>query len=179
MVTYSTHNCSLTFRLFICCNLLAPLLLLWVNMNAPEPLWRCKGRSWPTDDGPRSSPFLSCPTARGMADAGTTVGHAGGELVYVWGFVTTGESSGVVQAAFGVVGADVIHVSLCQPFNWLFNDPVKNREGLGTCPQPKCKTTHNLTQTEWKRILTSVHRPLAFPLYWNWCGSRHHSSSLR
>lgn len=62
------------------------------------------------------------------ADAGPAVGHAGRELVDARGFVTTSEASGVVEPAFGVVGPDVIPVSLRQPFDGVLDDSAEEEE---------------------------------------------------
>ena len=59
------------------------------------------------------------------ADAGTTVGHASGELVDVGCLVETRQAPGIVQPPFGVVGTDVVLVTLAQLLDGLFNVPVK------------------------------------------------------
>lgn len=55
------------------------------------------------------------------ADAGAAVGHACGELVDVGGFVMAGETAGVVEPPFGIIGADVIAVPLPELLNGIFN----------------------------------------------------------
>ncbi|TNN36072.1 hypothetical protein EYF80_053764 [Liparis tanakae] len=64
------------------------------------------------------------------ADAGAAVGHAGGELVDVGGFVVAGEAAGVVQPPFGVVGADVVAVPLAQLLDGIL-DGSAGRRGRG------------------------------------------------
>lgn len=48
------------------------------------------------------------------ADAGATVGYASGELVDVGGLVVAGQTADVVQASLGIVGPDVVVVSLAK-----------------------------------------------------------------
>lgn len=66
--------------------------------------------------------FLVLPHWARNADAGPTVGHAGWELINARGFVTTSETSGVVEPTLGIVGPDVIPVSFCQLFNGFLDD---------------------------------------------------------
>ncbi len=46
----------------------------------------------------------------------------------------TGEASGIVKPAFGIVGPDVVTVSLGQLFDGVLNDSEEKRE-LGTKPK--------------------------------------------
>lgn len=42
--------------------------------------------------------------------------------------MAAGEAPGIVEPAFGVVGPDVVHVSLGQPLDRLLDDSVKERD---------------------------------------------------
>lgn len=67
----------------------------------------------------------------GDADAGAAVGHASRELVDVGCLVETRQAPGIVQPSFGVVGTDVVLVTLAQPLDGLFNVPVKGARRRG------------------------------------------------
>jgi len=62
------------------------------------------------------------------ADAGSAVGHAGGELVDAGRLVEARQAPGVVQPSFGVVGTDVVLVALAQLLDGLLDVPVKEAE---------------------------------------------------
>lgn len=67
----------------------------------------------------------------GDTDAGTTVGHASGELMDVGCLVETSQAPGIVKPPFGVVGTDVVLVTLAQLLNGLFNVPAKEARKRG------------------------------------------------
>lgn len=67
----------------------------------------------------------------GDADAGAAVGHASGELVDVGCLVETRQAPGIVQPPFGVVGTDVVLVTLAQLLDGLFNVPAKGARKRG------------------------------------------------
>lgn len=72
--------------------------------------------------------------------------------------MVTGEAPGIVQAAFGIVGPDVISVSFCQPVDRLLDDSVRNKRiRIMLLLSIQC---HNIVNF----VLTSVPRPLAFLL---------------
>lgn len=64
------------------------------------------------------------------ADAGASVGHAGGELEDVGGLVVAGEAPGVVPAAARVVHADVVIVPLAQLLDGSFDVSVGEERGF-------------------------------------------------
>lgn len=67
----------------------------------------------------------------GDADAGTAVGHASRELVDAGRLVETRQASGIVQPPLGVIGTDVVLVTLAQLLNGLFNVPAKGARTRG------------------------------------------------
>lgn len=67
----------------------------------------------------------------GDADAGAAVGHASGELVDVGCLMETRQAPGIVQTPFGVVGTDVVLVTLAQLLNGLFNVPTNGARKRG------------------------------------------------
>lgn len=64
------------------------------------------------------------------ADAGATVGHACGELVDVGGFMVAGETAGVVETPFGIIGTDVIAVPLPKLLNGFFNSSESRNDKI-------------------------------------------------
>lgn len=77
------------------------------------------------------------------ADAGSAVGHARGEFVDVGGFVVAGETTGVVEPPFGVVGADVIAVPLPELLDGILNGSESRKTRF-----PHQKTEKNSRKTQ-------------------------------
>lgn len=61
----------------------------------------------------------------GNANAGAAVGDACGEFVDVGGLVVAGETAGVVQPSFGVIGTDVVTVPLTELLDAILNSSKK------------------------------------------------------
>lgn len=76
------------------------------------------------------APLLMAHTP-GDADAGATVGHPSRELMDVGCLVETRQAPGIVQPPFGVIGTDVVLVTLAQLLNGLFNVPAKGARKKG------------------------------------------------
>ncbi|TNN49789.1 hypothetical protein EYF80_040013 [Liparis tanakae] len=91
--------------------------------------------------------LLVLPDQARNANAGAPIGHAGREGVDARGFVVTGEASGIVEPPFGVVGPDVIHVSLRQPVDGLLNDSAKERGISKAVTKKEEFTTLKTTET--------------------------------
>lgn len=72
--------------------------------------------------------LLLLANATGNADAGTTVGHTCREFIDVGGFVVAGETAGIVEPPFGVIGTDVVTVPLSKPLDGLFNCSEKKKK---------------------------------------------------
>lgn len=71
------------------------------------------------------------------ADAGAAVGNTGGELVDVGCLMEARQAPGVVQPSFGVVGTDVVLVTLAQFLDGFLNVPVKEAgRGEGSVSEP-------------------------------------------